>query len=707
MRKSILHGFILGVLCLLLWPQQAQAQYAYGYSGIAYDTDTHEVFGLSLTELDYYAGTYYDPYVEGFMYYQYSNYPIDYGADRGYESYFDAEVDTYSPSGLPNTEYDVISDHYVISWYSVDVTVCDYYGFYDGCGYDPFGFSYLGGGDFGGFNYFYGPGYGGYVPERTYYIGSTGVGIITPPDTPSCESLNVTIGAFYPQQQTNIQNTTKSALLGANVVLAAGVSPSRDGTYTWSVSGPHQQDTSSSADGSVIDIQWTAEGTQQVTVTFTPANSSCTYSTSLNVNVVLPTMTGFTAEQNVEQVHYGSEMLQCSHIESGDTFSLGCSSTASGQGIHWLATAQAPDDIISSPDSSLIRFVQIISGDRRRDTSRGHECVTSRANTADVDSGWRIDTVDPYDDRPHRGVSGFALNAGHYSASLDTGDTPGNRLSTAGPNIPLQYNHFFADDHFQTYIKYYVGEPDHPLVERLLGRVIWQWGGDVSFDPSSGIYSFTKENTSVHFQPVEIYTGAATTNPMTPLASPVPYAPTEADWQQCGFSPTPTPTPTPTPFPTPTPPGGGTGNNAKFISQSVPTSMQAGQTYTVSVTMQNTGSTTWTDQGNYHLGSQNPQDNLTWGINRVSLPAAVTPGGQVTFTFDVTAPTTPGSYDFQWRMVQDGVEWFGDFTPDVLVDVAGAGCDPSAEDDCYYNGGSWNPTTCTCHYCAKCDWYTY
>lgn len=35
----------------------------------------------------------------------------------------------------------------------------------------------------------------------------------------------------------------------------------------------------------------------------------------------------------------------------------------------------------------------------------------------------------------------------------------------------------------------------------------------------------------------------------------------------------------------------------------------------------------------------------------------------------VTAPSTPGTYAFQWEMVQDGVEHFGDFTPLVSVQV--------------------------------------
>jgi hypothetical protein len=47
----------------------------------------------------------------------------------------------------------------------------------------------------------------------------------------------------------------------------------------------------------------------------------------------------------------------------------------------------------------------------------------------------------------------------------------------------------------------------------------------------------------------------------------------------------------------------------------------------------------------------------------------VAPGSQATFAFTVTAPTRPGNYAFQWHMVQDMVEWFGDSTTNVPVAV--------------------------------------
>ena len=111
---------------------------------------------------------------------------------------------------------------------------------------------------------------------------------------------------------------------------------------------------------------------------------------------------------------------------------------------------------------------------------------------------------------------------------------------------------------------------------------------------------------------------------------------------------------------------------ATFVSQSVPTSMVAGQTYPVSITMQNTGSTPWATATNLKLGSQNPRDNWTWGFNRVSWPtgASASTGQTVTFNFTVTAPSSAGTYNFQWEMVQIGVAWFGDMSPTVAVVVS-------------------------------------
>jgi hypothetical protein len=137
---------------------------------------------------------------------------------------------------------------------------------------------------------------------------------------------------------------------------------------------------------------------------------------------------------------------------------------------------------------------------------------------------------------------------------------------------------------------------------------------------------------------------------------------------------------------------------AAVVGQSVPAFMDAGESYLVSVTMQNNGSNTWTQAEGYRLGSQNPQDNMIWGFNRVELPASVSQGGQVTFNFYVTAPSIGGTYNFQWRMVKEYVEWFGDSTPNMVIDVfAGPNCSLYLEQQCWQNGGEWDPTTCRCY----------
>jgi hypothetical protein len=104
--------------------------------------------------------------------------------------------------------------------------------------------------------------------------------------------------------------------------------------------------------------------------------------------------------------------------------------------------------------------------------------------------------------------------------------------------------------------------------------------------------------------------------------------------------------------PTPTPKDAAP-NSAQLISSAVPSNMITGQTYQVSLTLKNSGTQTWT--GDYYLASR----NSAFG-NWVGLGGAVAPGGEKTFSFYVTAPSSPGSYSFDFQMVQEWVEWFGD-----------------------------------------------
>jgi hypothetical protein len=124
--------------------------------------------------------------------------------------------------------------------------------------------------------------------------------------------------------------------------------------------------------------------------------------------------------------------------------------------------------------------------------------------------------------------------------------------------------------------------------------------------------------------------------------------------------------------------GGGTGgggtttiDEAAFITQSVPTTMTAGQTYSASVTMRNRGNTTWSNS--YKLRSENPTGNSIWGVSTLNVPFSIVPLLDATFLFTVTAPTTPGTYNFQWRMTKDGTGGFGSVSSNITITVEASG----------------------------------
>lgn len=101
----------------------------------------------------------------------------------------------------------------------------------------------------------------------------------------------------------------------------------------------------------------------------------------------------------------------------------------------------------------------------------------------------------------------------------------------------------------------------------------------------------------------------------------------------------------------------------------LPSRMATGRGATVTLTVRNTGTTTWTPFGGYGLGSRNPRDNDTWGLRRAPLPRSVAPNETVVFEFPITAPESPGSHTFSWRMVRDPGGWFGSDTGNVTVSV--------------------------------------
>jgi hypothetical protein len=128
----------------------------------------------------------------------------------------------------------------------------------------------------------------------------------------------------------------------------------------------------------------------------------------------------------------------------------------------------------------------------------------------------------------------------------------------------------------------------------------------------------------------------------------------------------------------------GAGNNATVdeASSGVPASGAPGAVVAVRVRVVNTGDTTWRAGSGHRLGAS-PSNQLVWSgfpcggyVNnpqdsRVFLCGDVAPGQAYDFQFNVTLPSS-GSAALSVRMVQDGVEWFGE-TQGFVVAVA-SGC---------------------------------
>lgn len=115
-----------------------------------------------------------------------------------------------------------------------------------------------------------------------------------------------------------------------------------------------------------------------------------------------------------------------------------------------------------------------------------------------------------------------------------------------------------------------------------------------------------------------------------------------------------------------------TGNalrGAKFLWSNVPATVSPGQTFSVSFVVRNEGSEEWTAAGNHKLGVREPSGFTTpFSPARVVLNDALDEipryggifrGRPKTFTFNLTAPSTPGTYQVQFQMVKEFVEWYG------------------------------------------------
>ncbi len=111
---------------------------------------------------------------------------------------------------------------------------------------------------------------------------------------------------------------------------------------------------------------------------------------------------------------------------------------------------------------------------------------------------------------------------------------------------------------------------------------------------------------------------------------------------------------------------------AQFVSQSVAVNVQAGQTFSANLKWNNTGAQAWDGWDGCRLVALNPAGNTNWGGNSVSLGGLLIESGkQLDLTFTAQAPTTGGTYNFQWQLYQDGVGTFGQPSANIQITVVG------------------------------------
>ncbi|MDM8007745.1 MAG: GerMN domain-containing protein [Phycisphaerae bacterium] len=104
----------------------------------------------------------------------------------------------------------------------------------------------------------------------------------------------------------------------------------------------------------------------------------------------------------------------------------------------------------------------------------------------------------------------------------------------------------------------------------------------------------------------------------------------------------------------------------EYVSDTIPSEMIGDEEYTVRITFRNRG-VLWSSSRGFCLGAVDDSDPFT-SFNRVTPTLELAAGKEYTFTFTMTAPRPPGLYTTDWRMLREGVTWFGD-TATRVIDV--------------------------------------
>lgn len=106
---------------------------------------------------------------------------------------------------------------------------------------------------------------------------------------------------------------------------------------------------------------------------------------------------------------------------------------------------------------------------------------------------------------------------------------------------------------------------------------------------------------------------------------------------------------------------------ASYISDTIPSTLEAGREYSIEIVVQNDGWDTWVTglpTENYALGksivkaSQSHTRQTYNSAGWIPLGSTLLPGERQTLSFRLQAPALPGKYSIEYQMLHDGHTWF-------------------------------------------------
>ncbi|MFH1740277.1 MAG: DUF2079 domain-containing protein [bacterium] len=112
--------------------------------------------------------------------------------------------------------------------------------------------------------------------------------------------------------------------------------------------------------------------------------------------------------------------------------------------------------------------------------------------------------------------------------------------------------------------------------------------------------------------------------------------------------------------------------DAEIVSATFPTSLTCGELASATIVVKNNGALDWTESKRCRLGTPGEREPFvgfkSWRV-RLSPDESIPSGATVEFQIsELQAPSKPGKYRTNWRMLREYEEWFGDkFTQEITV----------------------------------------